>query len=211
LSTPIDDGELLRVFRQETMEDLYAALGSSQINITQVIARIAVQQESPQDHNGTSPSNNSVSAPITKIKVLGVGDLLTRLGLCCQPMPDDAIIGYVTRTRGVTVHRQNCPNLRNENEQERLISVAWGETHNLYPVRLGIEAWDRVGLLRDITATVSEEGVSISSTHTETRSDGSDSIHLTAMVSSIGQLSRLFARLEAVRGVRNVVRVAAHS
>ena len=147
----------------------------------------------------------------TGVQVMGVGDLLTHLAMCCQPVPGDDIIGYVTRGRGVTVHRQDCPNLRKETDEERLIPVSWGETRNLYPVRLGIEAWDRVGLLRDITATVSAEGVNISSVRTEVHEDGTMSSSLTVLVASMAQLSRLFVRLEAVRGITSVVRVTSAS
>ena len=95
--------------------------------------------------------------------MLGVGDLLTRMANCCTPILGDDIIGYITRTRGVTVHRRNCSNIIAERETERLIPVAWSQAHELYPVRVRLEAQDRVGLLRDITSLVSEEGVNIAS------------------------------------------------
>jgi guanosine-3',5'-bis(diphosphate) 3'-pyrophosphohydrolase len=204
LNAPVSEMELLRSFKQESMEDLHASLGSGLIGITQVAARLSAHQE-------RSPAQDvlqeeQLTAPTSGIRVVGVGDLLTRLALCCQPVPGDRIVGYVTRMRGVTVHRQDCSTLRREEEQERLISVSWGQTHHLYPVQLGIEAWDRVGLLRDITAAVSAEGVSISSTQTEVHDDGTVSSYLTAMVASMAQLSRLFTRLEGVRSITSVVR-----
>ena len=74
---------------------------------------------------------------------MGVGDLLTRIAQCCNPIPGDDILGFVTRTRGVTVHKRGCPSLTNEDEQERIVSVAWGEMRELYPVRVRMEAYDR--------------------------------------------------------------------
>ena len=206
LNTAVDELELAQSFRQESVEDFYAALGSGLISITQVASRLSAQQDTTLAEK--SPQEVQVTAPTTGIQVLGVGDLLTRLAVCCQPVPGDEIIGYVTRVRGVTVHHKDCPNIRKEVEQERLIPVSWGPTKDLYPVRLGIEGWDRVGLLRDIITAVSSEGISISSTSTNVRNNGEVKSHLTVLVASMTQLSRLFAQLESVRGITKVIRVS---
>jgi len=201
----MDEEELAHLLKQESVEDLHAALGSGLISITQVGGRLNTRQD---DHQAAGPLvGEDLIAPIGGIQVLGVGDLLTRIGICCQPVPADDIVGFVTRTRGVTVHRRDCPNLGQEHEEDRLIPVSWGATRNLYPVRLSIEAWDRVGLLRDITAAVSVESLNISSTQTDIRPDGAVITALTVQVASMAQLSRLFSRLEGVRGVSNVERV----
>ena len=86
--------------------------------------------------------------------MLGTGDLLTRLSKCCNPVPGDAIIGYVTRGEGVSVHRRDCKNVINEDEKERLVDVEWGRRGQMYPVAVHIDAWDRVGLLRDVSTMV---------------------------------------------------------
>ena len=138
--------------------------------------------------------------------MLGVGDLLTRISQCCNPIPGDDIVGYITRSRGVSVHRADCHNIRNEDEKERLVQVNWGKSQTLYPVRLRIEAWDRVGLLRDITTLVSQEKVNIASVLTTEHEDSSCSTYLTMYTTGVGQLSRLFSRLEGVEGVFSVVR-----
>jgi len=93
--------------------------------------------------------------------VLGIGDLLTNLAGCCHPVPGDDIVGYVTRSRGITVHRRDCYNVVNEDEKERLIEVEWGQTDTQYPVGIQIEALDRVGLVRDISTVVAEEKINI--------------------------------------------------
>ena len=137
--------------------------------------------------------------------MLGVGDLLTRMAQCCNPIRGDEIIGYITRNRGVTVHRAACPNIVNETAKERLGEVGWGETQTLYPVRIRVEAWDRVGLLRDVTSLVSDERVNIASCVSE--EDGDNSIiSLTVYIDGIHQLSRLFSKLEGVEGVSLVAR-----
>ena len=203
LNVALDEGELAQMFRYDTPEDFLAALGSGVITEVQVASRLTAQQERSQEEQKPSLP---LSSPTSGVHVLGVGDLLIRMGLCCNPLPGEEIIGYITRSRGVTVHRRNCPNLRNEDEQERLVKVEWGQTRELYPVRLTIQAWDRVGLLRDITTRVSEEGVNIASVVTTENSDGTATTSLTLHTSGIGQLSRLFSKLEGIRGVTSATR-----
>ena len=142
-----------------------------------------------------------------KIVVLGVGNLLTTMARCCNPLPGDQIVGYVTRTRGVTVHRADCLNVLNEEEHERIVEVEWGTVARLYPVQILIEAWDRVGLLRDITTVVTEDKVNMVGVRTIENGDGSVTIQATLETTGIEQLSRLLSRLEIIRGVRAVDRV----
>jgi GTP pyrophosphokinase len=140
------------------------------------------------------------------IQVLGTGDLLTQIARCCNPVPGDAIIGYITRSRGVTVHRTDCYNVLHEDETERLVDVEWGKTDALYPVAITIEAWDRVGLLRDISTLISEEKVNMGGVRTQEHGDRTTSVVLTIETSGVSQLSRVMARLESVRGVITVNR-----
>ena len=140
------------------------------------------------------------------MQVLGTGDLLTQIARCCNPVPGDAIIGYVTRSRGVTVHRADCHNVLNEDEKERLVDVEWGARGELYPVAVHIEAWDRVGLLRDLsTIVVGREGQHDRRPH-GARRDRTTHVYLTLETTGIAQLSRLMAKLESVRGVITVNR-----
>jgi GTP pyrophosphokinase len=139
--------------------------------------------------------------------VLGVGDLLTRIALCCNPIPGDEIKGFVTRTRGVTVHKRDCSSLKNEDEPERIVPVSWGVLRELYPVRVCIEAYDRVGLLRDVTMRVSEEHVNIASVVTVENDDGTVTMELTLHTTGLDQLGKLFSKLEGVKSVISVIRV----
>jgi GTP pyrophosphokinase len=125
---------------------------------------------------------------------------------CCHPIPGDPIVGFVTRARGVTVHKKDCSSLKNEDEPERIVQVAWGAIQELYPVRVRMKAYDRVGLLRDITTRVSEDRVNIASVVTTEQSDGTVTIELTLHTTGLDQLGKLFARLEGVQGVTSVSR-----
>jgi GTP pyrophosphokinase len=196
--------EIARMFGYETEEDLHAALGSGVVSIAQVAGRLSARQEQAAPPKGKEPA--SLAGPTNGMMVLGVGDLLTRMGECCHPLPGDEITGYITRSRGVTVHRIDCPNLKGIQSLERMVPVTWGQSKNLFPVRLKIEAFDRVGLLHDITGAMSVEQVSIVSSQTDVHDDASATVSITMLVGTLEQLSRLFSRIEGVRGVHAVSR-----
>ena len=203
LNVPIDEAAVGRMFTYDSPEEFLSALGSGGITETQVFAKLTAQQEkSPAEIREPLP----LPSPNSGVQVLGVGDLLIQMGLCCNPLPGEEIIGYITRSGGVTVHKRSCPNLRNEDERGRLVKVEWGQTRELYPVRITIEARDRVGLLRDITTQVSEQGVNIASVVTTENTDGTATTSLTLYTTGVAQLGRLFSKLEGVRGVLSAIR-----
>ena len=206
LNLRVDEAEVAGMLGFDTPDDFLAALGSGGITENQVVSRLTDQQEKPQEDR-TTPL--PLSSPTSGVQVLGVGDLLIRMGRCCNPLPGEQIIGFITRSRGVTVHKKGCPNLRNEDEPERMVRVEWGQTKELYPVRITIVAWDRVGLLRDITAQVSEQGVNIASVVTLENPDSTATISLTLHTTGIGQLGRLFSKVEGIRGVISATRSSA--
>ena len=204
LNLAMTDEELSTILGFSSTDEFMVALGGGEITVEQVVDRIA-NQGIPPDSDFEKIYSVPVSSPASGIEVLGVGDLLTRMANCCTPILGDNIVGYITRTRGVTVHRRNCPNIIAERETERLIPVGWSKAHELHPVRVRLEAQDRVGLLRDITSLVSEEGVNIASCVSEEEKDISI-ISLTVYVDGISQLNRLFSKMESVRGVIGVSR-----
>ena len=208
LNLRLEESEILSLVKFDSMEDFLLSLGSGGLSEGQLAHRLslAARQEPalPQIKN-----NLPLSSPSSGISVLGVGDLLIRMAGCCNPIPGDEIAGFVTRVRGVTVHKKDCISLRNEDEPERIVHVSWGEAKELYPVRVCIEAYDRVGLLRDVTVRVSEEKVNIASVVTQENSDGTVTMELTLHTTGLDQLGKLFAKLEGVRSVTSVTR--AHS
>ena len=204
LNEPTDEIEIARMFGYESEEDFHAALGSGVVSTAQVAGRLSARQESA----ATTPDVDGASlvASTAGVTVLGVGDLLTRMGECCHPLPGEEITGYITRSRGVTVHRLDCPNLKGIQSTERFVPVSWGQTRNVYPVRLKVEAFDRMGLLHDITGATSIESVNIISSQTDVLDDASVTVYVTVQVDNLEQLSRLFSRIEGVRGVHSVSR-----
>jgi len=125
---------------------------------------------------------------------------------CCNPLPGEDIIGYITQGRGVTVHRRDCVNVVNEAEKERLVAVDWGDVAQVYPVKLQIDAWDRSALLRDISAVIAEAGINITDVGFARQDGGVASLRMDVEVTSTSQLSRLMARIQSLWGVINVVR-----
>ena len=205
LNLDLEEREILRLVRFDSMEDFLLNLGSGGLSEGQLTHRLS-QAIQPEPDFSRHKSDLPLSSPSSGISVLGVGDLLVRMAGCCNPIPGDQIAGFVTRARGVTVHKRDCVSLRNEDEPERIVHVSWGEARELYPVRVCIEAYDRVGLLRDVTVRVSEEKVNIASVVTNERSDGTVTMELTLHTTGLDQLGKLFAKLEGVRSVISVTR-----
>ena len=185
------------------VDDFLVALGCGEISPHQIAVKLAAPEEPPQPPPLATPSQPVVSSAV---QVLGVGDLLTHLAACCHPVPGDQIIGFITRSRGVTVHRKDCPNIAHEDERERLVRVDWVRGGSSYPVSILIEALDRVGLFRDISTVVSAEKVNMTRLSSVEHGDGTTSIHITLEVNNVNQLGRLFSRLEKVHEVTSVSR-----
>lgn len=206
LNMRLPDPEILTLVKFDNMEDFLVSLGSGGFTEGQLANRLS-QAVKSEPELPQSKVKLPLSSPSSGISVLGVGDLLIRIAGCCNPIPGDEIAGFVTRVRGVSVHKKDCSSLLNEDEPERIVSVSWGEAKEMYPVRVRIEAYDRVGLLRDVTVRVSEERVNIAAVVTEEKSDGTVTMELTLHTTGLDQLGKLFAKLEGIRSVILVTRV----
>lgn len=194
--------EIAGLFNFDTVDDFLEALGFGDINPQQIATKI-------DQASNKSDKFKFVAMPertITDIRVKGVGDLYTRMATCCNPVPGDEIIGYITRGKGVTVHRTDCPNIVHLQDRERLVSVSWGEARDKYPVQIEIEGIDRRGLLRDIAAEIADLGLNMSSAHVTTHSDNTATVVLTVSVEGVSQLSAAMSRLQGIRDVLDVHR-----
>ena len=193
---------IAKLFSYDTLDEFYAALGYGGVTAQQIAAKLAPEQPEVVKPTGATAPKKSV----TSIRVLGAGDMLTSLAQCCNPVPGDEIIGFVTRNRGVSIHRKDCVNIINEEEKERLIEVDWGQTGLTYPVTVIVDAWNRVGLARDITVVVAAEKVNIANMNVSEKPDQQATISITIDIEDLAQLSRVLSRIEGVRGVINVTR-----
>jgi GTP pyrophosphokinase len=195
--------EVARLLDYDGADDLFAALGSGSINSSQIMLKLSGELEPTGEGVEVLPPRKV--SPVS-INVLGVGDLLTRLANCCHPLPGDKIIGYITQGRGITVHRRDCPNIIHEEEKERLIKVEWGDVAQVYPVMIQVDAWDRVGLVRDISAIIAEEGVNLGEVSMGNHQDGSVILYFTLEVKGAPQLSKIMSRVYSVWNVVSVTR-----
>jgi len=208
LGIQIERQVLAELFNYSNSDDFLAAIGYGGITAHQIALKLAAREVAPKEGITTVTPPKPVPSAV---RVLGVGDLVTHLARCCHPVPGDEIIGYITRSRGVTVHRQDCHSVVNEEEQERLIPVEWGQTDSLYPVNIKVEAWDRVGLMRDITTVVAEEKVNIASVNLADGDGHTIALSLTMETEGLAQLSQLLKRIDAVKGVISVARIGDES
>ena len=195
--------EVAHLLNYHNPDDFFAALGSGSISPSQVALKLSEDLEPPSVVGEISPPRKI--SPVG-VRVLGVGDLLTRLANCCHPLPGDEIIGYITQGQGITIHRRDCLNIINEVEKERLVGVEWGDVEQVYPVTIQVNAWDRVGLVRDISAIIAGEGVNLNAVNMTNHEDNITSSYFTIEVRNAAQLSKIIARVRSVWNVINVVR-----
>jgi guanosine-3',5'-bis(diphosphate) 3'-pyrophosphohydrolase len=182
-------------------EDLLAAIGCGDIHLGKIVTEIAGEQEEAFEvPEKVEPSEFTRPVPTEEVSILGLKGLFTNLARCCKPVPGDPIIGYITRGRGATIHRQDCPNVLRIKDTERLVQVSWGQAKQTYPVSVRLRAYDRDGLMRDVSTLVSNEGINMSSIHVSTKNSLA-TFDLVMGVTDISQLSRVLNRLEALPNV----------
>jgi GTP diphosphokinase / guanosine-3',5'-bis(diphosphate) 3'-diphosphatase len=199
--------DLAAEFKYDKVDDFLAAVGYGDINPDEIGRHVLSGAEEQRRDTTAAPHIARAGAPMGGLRVLGVGDLLTRVCRSCNPVPGDNIIGYITRGRGVTVHRADCSSVINEDEKDRLITVDWSESEqHVFPVTVRIEAWDREGLVRDVTAILADEKVNIIALSAVVHKDQTATVWATVEVPRLDRLSRIMSRLESIRDVFNVVR-----
>ena len=205
----ISDEDLSRVTGEMNLHDvdtLFASLGYGALTAAQVVTRLGITDDTELAIPEVAPPQ---PPPTSRggVNVRGVGDLLVRFGVCCNPVPGDKIVGYVTRGRGVTVHRSDCSNMRGTADKERLVDVEWERSSaRTYPVAIRIEGWDRDGFLRDVAAVISENQVNLLALSARANPDKTATVNATLQVTSVEQLSRVLAKLESVHDVFSVHR-----
>jgi guanosine-3',5'-bis(diphosphate) 3'-pyrophosphohydrolase len=202
----LDDAVLKTLAAQfdRAPEELYVALGSGDINIARVVNKLMETKQSDDVLVAVPPSSDAV--PSEAITVLGLKGLLTSIGKCCNPTPGDEIIGYITRGHGATIHRQDCPNILRIQDRERLVKVSWGENVRTYPVPIRIHAYDRQGLMGDITTLLNSENVNIVDVQVRMAKNLAD-LRIVIEVKDIAQLSRILARIENLPNVLEAQRI----
>lgn len=195
--------KIAELFKYRDIDSFMAALGYGDISASQIAHKLDESSSDTDELRLTAIPERAVS----EVTVAGVGDLYTQIASCCQPVPGDRIVGYITRGKGVTVHRVDCPNVVNLRDTERLIAVEWGGAQEQYPVAVEILGFDRPGLLHDISGEIMNMGINMSSVHVTTDRDHQAHIICTIGIKGLGQLSDVMTRLLNVRDVLDVRRL----
>lgn len=202
-SVAFDDIATIMGVRQ--IDDLFALVGTGETTARQVAQKVLAQRADTQDDLAEIPQITPPSRPSPSgtVQVRGAENVLTRLAKCCNPVVGEPIVGYITRGRGITVHRADCRTITHERDRERLIDVTWGgESPRGYPVPVRIESWDRVGLWRDISATIADAGINIERVQqTQTRKAGRAVLVVVLTIQSISELTMILDKLNRISDV----------
>jgi GTP pyrophosphokinase len=197
--------DVTKQFNFDTLDDFYAAIGYGAIGAQAVVMRLGVVDDAQLTLPTVAPPPDP--ARFGGVRVKGVGDLLIRFARCCRPIPGDPIVGFITRGKGVTVHLQACVTVSSERELDRLIAVEWEDAPaQSYPISIRVEAFDRTGLLNDVTQVVADAKVNIIAASVNVMPDHTAVVTATLQVHSVAQLARVMARLEQVKDVLSVQR-----
>ena len=206
----VNQPDLLRYganFGFKTLDDLYVAVGSGDFGLGRLIKLYSDEQkESLAQELQVKPSSINKQTADSGITVTGMKGLATNSARCCHPAPGDNIIGYITRGRGVTIHRADCPNILRVRDKERLLRVDWGQAQQTFPVEIQIEAFNHSGLMTEISTVLGSEPVRLVDLSMVNRNELVRA-KLVVELAGLDQLSRLLARLENIPNVIEAARV----
>ncbi|MFT4519024.1 MAG: GTP pyrophosphokinase [Halioglobus sp.] len=203
--TSVDYQRIARKVQFNTVEEMFAALGSGDISSAQVLHAA----EGLLEYRPRPPQSLGHSDPV---QVHGVGQMLTHVAGCCKALPGDPILGFITRSRGVTIHRSDCARIRTlqEKDADRIVAVAWNvaPTEN-YEVDVAIEAYDRHGLLSDITQLFANARINVLSINTQSNKQSyTATMRMRVEVPDLASLSKLLERIDRLKNVISVVRTS---
>jgi GTP pyrophosphokinase len=185
-------------------EDMFIALGNGDLSVNRVIKQLSDIEETADILEVTVPAQE-IKPSTDAVEVVGLKGLLSTIARCCNPMPGDQIVGYITRGRGATIHRQDCPNILRQKDTERLLQVDWGKVERTFPVHITVKAYDRQGLMGDISTLLQGEGVNIADVSVNYNRTVAD-IKLVIEIRDLAQLSRVLTRIESLPNVLEALR-----
>lgn len=203
--------DVLRRWGFANIDDLYAGVAFGIATAAQVLARALGRQEFEELRRQMRQTKQVSKRPRLQNGVLvrGVDNLLVRMSRCCNPVPGDPIVGYITRGRGVSVHRADCPNVRSDEDPDRQIEVSWNIADSgSYQVEIEVEAVDRVNLLTNIMNTVSEGRTNIASVNARTNKFHTAYVNLIVDIKDVEQMESVMQRIRKVNGVLSVRRAS---
>ncbi|OJG39685.1 GTP diphosphokinase [Enterococcus dispar] len=214
--------DLLERFNYQSEDDLYAAVGYGEVSPTTVANRLTEEERRQQkEEKEKQKVQDLMNQPPTKkeermkvrhdggIVIEGADNLLIRISRCCNPVPGDDIVGYITKGRGISIHRRDCPNVQTENAQKRLIEVEWEDTSNHskeYDADLEIYGYDRSGLLNDVLQTVNAMTKRLQSVEAKSNKDKMATIRITVGIQNLTHLKQIVDKIKQIPEVYSVRR-----
>ena len=217
--------KLIKRYNIQTMEDLYAAIGVGQLTASSYIAKL--KEENINEKHNSESVNKAIDEQIAKaekasfnkkpannnfgITVKGESNLMVRFAKCCNPVPGDNIEGYITKGRGVSVHREDCTNLKSliELDKDKVVDVSWGTSKGTdYVAEIQVKSEDREGLLSDIMNIITETKLSLNGLNANAAKGNLAMVNIKIKISSIDQLRDLIKKLKRLKGVIDVYRMS---
>ena len=197
--------DVIKALNFKTSDDLLAALGRGDVKLSQILNRLSPVESIEQTVKKIVKPYHRPEISSGDLNIEGVGRLLTHMARCCQPLPSDDVIGYITIGRGVSVHRQDCPNIvySSDKQRERFLQVSWSSaSREHYVIDVLIKAFDRPNLLRDVTSLLSHEKAHVFALQTQlNKQENTNYITLTVEIDGLNSLSRLLSRLGQIPNV----------
>jgi guanosine-3',5'-bis(diphosphate) 3'-pyrophosphohydrolase len=209
---------IYRKFSLHSVDDLYSSLGYGGLTPNQVITKLKEEyrktlkleerEEDAIERQVEKAAERRKKHNSTGVKVKGVDNIMIRFSKCCNPVPGDEIVGYITKGRGVSIHQKDCPNIADlMNEEERFIEVEWNNQEKVsYNADVEVRATDRKGLLAEITTIIDESKVNIGAFHSRTTKDKMAIINFILEINDIEQLNKLIRKFRKIEGVIDVFR-----
>ncbi len=196
--------DISRKMGYANVDDLMFAIGCGDLTTGKVVNALTLMEQPKEDKDFLAklPSvpAEAVPTPSNGVTIVGLKGMLTNIAKCCKPVPGDPIIGFITRGQGVSIHRVDCPNILNCRDRNRLIQVSWGEAQTTFPVPVRVKAFDRKGLMRDISTIIDNEGINLASVGVKVK----DNIAVFDMVIEIHAVNELRRVLNRIANITNV-------
>ena len=197
--------DLKKSFGYKELDDFFESIGNNDLSLRRIINKLKESEGTNTDPlleiHTAIPEKKDANA----IKVLGLKGILSIYAKCCNPVPGDEIVGYITRGRGATIHRKDCPNILRSRDHERIIRVSWGEPQQTFPVTIQVRAYDRHGLMGDISSILANENINIRDLHVKVI-ESLANITIILDISDIAQLSRVLVLIETLPNVMEAFR-----
>ena len=190
----------------KSVDDLYVAVGCGDISIGHLVNILSDNVKAHEDFFALKPPSPQRKVSGTTVSVLGLKNILTTFAKCCKPVPGDEIVGYITRGRGATIHRQDCPNILRMTDHDRIVRVSWGEPQLTFPVEIQIKAYDRQGLMGDISTLLTNENINLNDVKLNVVHNLAHMV-LVLEISDIAQLSRVLTKIENLPNVMEAHRL----